>query len=168
MGSDADWGKWTVSVTDDVNMRLGGKLQYNLSTGGFIRNQNVQLPDWQHFLGNQTIVAGPFVRAFQLAPYYANSTRDNFYARGHLEWHLNGLFTNKIPLVRRWNLGFVTGSNAFYVDSDRNYFELFFGVENILKSFRVDWVWGYDGVNKSATNGIVIGFSGLFTGQGVE
>ena len=167
-GADADWGRWTVSVTDDVNMRLGGNLQYNLSSGGFIRNQNVQLPDWQHFLGNQTIVAGPFVRAFQLAPYYANSTKDNFYARGHFEWHLNGLFTNKIPLVRRWNLGFVTGSNAFYVDSDRNYFELFFGIENILKSFRVDWVWGYDGVIKSATNGIVIGFSGLFTGQGVE
>lgn len=167
-GADADFGKWLVSIEDNVNMKLAGTLDYFAEVGGFIKNTNVQLPDWRHFMGNQTVVASPFLKSFQLAPYYANSTKDNFFTTGHIEWHLNGLLTNKIPLFRKLNWNLVTGSNAFFVDANRNYVEIFFGLENIFKTFRVDWVAGYDGFNKKPTTGIVIGFSGLLTGQGVE
>ncbi len=164
-GSDAEFGKWHLQVTDDFNMKLGGELKYNLSTGGFIKNQNVQLPDWQHFRGNQTVIASPFVKSYQLAPYYANSTGDDWFAAGHVEWKLNGLLTNKIPLFRKTNIQLVTGSNAFYVDSKRNYFEMFVGLENILKTFRVDYVWGWDGNLGKWVNGFVIGIGGLFSGD---
>jgi len=164
-GSDVDFGKWLLSVEDDLNMKLGGTVKYFAEVGGFINNSNVQLPDWRHFNGNQTIVASPFVRSFQLAPYYANSTRDKFFATAHVEWHLNGLLTNKIPLFRRLNWNLVTGSNAFLVDASRNYMEIFVGLENIFKTLRVDVVAGYDGFNKKPTTGIVLGFNGLFTGQ---
>ena len=167
-GADADFGKWLVSVEDDINMRLGGSLNYFAELGGFIKNANVQLPDWRHFMGNQTVVASPYVKSFQLAPYYANSTRDHFFATAHVEWHLNGLGTNKIPLFRKLNWNLVTGSNAFLVDANRNYVEIFFGLENILKSIRVDYVLGYDGFNKRPVTGVVLGFSGLFTGQGID
>ena len=163
-GSDAEFGKWLVQVTDEFNMKLGGELKYNLSTGGFIKNQHVQLPDWQHFMGNQTVIASPFVRSYQLAPYYANSTGDDWFAAGHVEWHLNGLLTNKIPLMRKANIELVTGSNAFYVDKQRNYFEMFVGLENIFKTFRVDYVWGWDGNLGKWVNGVVVGFGGLFSG----
>ena len=167
-GSDANFSKWRLRVEDDFNLKLGGVVAYNASVGGFIKNANVQLPDWQHFNGNQTIIATPYVNSYQLAPYYANSTKDKFFATGHLEWHLNGLITNKIPLIRKWNWGIVTGSNAFYVDNDRNYIEGFVGIENIFKTIRIDWVVGYDGATNASRNRIVIGFSGLFTGQGLQ
>ncbi|HSK12668.1 MAG TPA: DUF5686 family protein, partial [Phnomibacter sp.] len=114
-GSDEDFGKWRFTMTDEFNLKLGGLVKYNLGAGGFISNEKLQLPDWQHFMGNQTIVASPYIRSFQLAPYYANSTSDGLFANGHIEWHLNGLITNKIPIMRRANIGLVTGSNAFYV-----------------------------------------------------
>jgi hypothetical protein len=167
-GSDAVFSNWRLRMEDDFNMKLGGVVAYNISAGGFIKNQNVQLPDWQHFNGNQTLVATPYVNSYQLAPYYANSTKDRFFATGHLEWHLNGLLTNKIPLVRRWNWGLVTGANAFFVDADRHYVEGFVGIENILKSIRLDWVTGYDAQTNRTRSRIIIGFSGLFTGQGVQ
>jgi hypothetical protein len=167
-GSDAEFGKWLVQVTDEFNMKLGGELKYNLSTGGFIKNQHVQLPDWQHFMGNQTVVASPFVRSYQLAPYYANSTGDDWFAAGHVEWHLNGLLTNKIPLFRKANINLVTGSNAFYVDKQRNYFEMFVGLKNILKTFRVDYVWGWDGISGKWVNGVVVGFEGLLAGAAAD
>ncbi|CAN5712235.1 DUF5686 and carboxypeptidase regulatory-like domain-containing protein [soil metagenome] len=167
-GSDADFAKWMLGVRDNFNMKLGGVVNYNFTAGGFFKNDNVQLPDWQHFNGNLTIVATEYTNSFQLAPYYANSTKDNFYATGNVEWHLNGLLTIKIPLIRRWNLGLVTGSNAFYVDEKRNYVEFFVGIENILKVIRIDFVWGYDGFNNKPKNGIVIGLSGVLTGQGID
>lgn len=167
-GSDADFSKWMLGVKDDFNMKLGGSVVYNFSAGGFLKNENVQLPDWQHFNGNLTIVAREYSNSYQLAPYYANSTKDNFFATGNVEWHFNGLLTNKIPVIRRWNLGIVTGSNAFYVDKSRNYVEFFVGIENILKIMRIDFVWGYDGFNNKPKSGVIIGLSGVLTGQGVE
>jgi hypothetical protein len=167
-GSDAVFSNWRLRIEDDFNLKLGGVVQYNTSVGGFIKNENVQLPDWQHFNGNQTPVATPYVNSYQLAPYYANSTKDRFFATGHLEWHLNGLITNKIPLIRRWNWGLVTGGNAFFVDADRHYIEGFVGIENVLKSLRLDWVTGYDAQTNRTRSRIIIGFSGLFTGQGVQ
>jgi hypothetical protein len=76
------------------------------ASGDFSIPVFVYLQDYQHFDGNQTIVASDYLNSFQLAPYYANSTIANFYAEGHLEHHFNGLLTNKIPLFRRlnWNL----------------------------------------------------------------
>ncbi|HSC53237.1 MAG TPA: DUF5686 and carboxypeptidase regulatory-like domain-containing protein [Phnomibacter sp.] len=167
-GTDAEFGKWLVSVEDRLNMKLAGSLNYAAELGGFVNNTNVQLPDWRHFMGNQTVIASPFMKSFQLAPYYANSTREHFFATANIEWHLNGMLTNKIPLFRKLNWNLVTGSNAYIVDVNRNYVEIFFGLENIFKTFRVDWVAGYDGFNKKPTTGVVIGMSGLFTGQGVE
>src|SRR5690606_39515031 len=60
-----------------------------------------------------------------------------------LEHHFNGLLTNKIPLLNqlKWNL--VAGANAFYVNSDNNYVEVFAGLENIFKLIRVDVIAGY-------------------------
>lgn len=167
-GSDEQFGKWRFSITDEFNMNLGGLVKYNLNAGGFIQNQKVQLPDWQHFMGNQTIKASPFVQSFQLAPYYANSTDDGLYANGHIEWHLNGLITNKIPLMRKANIGLVTGGNAFYVDRSRNYSEIFVGLENVLKFLRVDYVWGWDGYARNWVHGLVLGFGGVFTGEGTD
>jgi hypothetical protein len=106
LGSNANFDKWQFSVWDDVNFKLRGLLRFRFSIGGFLNSTSVYLQDYQHFNGNQTIVASEYLNSFQLAPYYANSTTARFYAMGHLEHHFNGLLTNKIPLFRRlnWNL----------------------------------------------------------------
>ena len=162
LGSDVGFGRWTVNMRDEVGLKLAGELRYNLTAGGFIRNKDVQLPDWIHFNGNQTLVASPYLESFQLAPYYANSTKDRFFGAGHLEWHLNGLLTNKIPLFRKLNWNLVGAANAFFVDADRHYIEFSAGIENILKAFRVDWVSGYDATTGITRSRIVIGVGGIF------
>lgn len=100
------------------------------------------------------------MNSFQLAPYYLYSTTASFYSTANIEHHFNGLLTNKIPLFRKLNWNLVAGSNAFYVNKNQNYAELFAGLENILKIFRVDAVIGYDARDKNVT-GIRIGAGGL-------
>jgi Family of unknown function (DUF5686)/CarboxypepD_reg-like domain len=160
LGSDVDFDKWKVTVFDDVNLKIAGALKYKFGIGGFLNNKQVFIQDYQHFNGNQIVSASEYVNSFQLAPYYANSTTERFYVFGHVEHHLNGLLTNKIPLFRKLNWNMVVGSNAFFVNKNNNYMEIFGGLENILKTIRVDAVVGYDRNNNIST-GIRLGFGGL-------
>ena len=163
-GSDADFDKWSFNVKDEKNLKLAGTLKYKLGIGGFLNSSKVAIQDFQHFNGNRRTRASEYVNSFQLASYYANSTTAGFYSIGHIEQHLNGLLTNKIPLFRRLNWNLVTGSNAFFVNSSNHYLEIFGGLENIFKIFRVDGILGYDSNNK-VTSGIRIGAGGLFGGS---
>lgn len=157
---DADFDKWKLSVHDDMNFKLFGALSYNISAGGFFNNKKVSIPDLQHFNGNQTFYNIKYVNSFQLAPYYQYSTSANVYATANVEHHFNGLLTNKIPLFNRlkWNL--VGGSNAFYVNRNNNYVEVFAGLENIFKVLRVDVVAGYQSQLPTRV-GVRVGFGGL-------
>jgi hypothetical protein len=162
-GSDVDFDKWKFSVQDNKNFKLAGELKYKFSVGGFLNNKQVFIQDFKHFIGNQIVDASDYVNSFQLAPYYAYSNTAPFYVAGHLEHHLNGLLTNKIPLFRKLNWNMVVGSNAFYVDKNNKYIEAFAGIENILKLFRIDVVAGYQGNN--VNTGIRVGAGGLLGGS---
>lgn len=160
---DGNFDKWKFAIRDDMNFKLLGALQYNLSAGGFLNNKAVSIPDLQHFNGNQTFYNIKYVNSFQLAPYYQYSTSANFYAAANVEHHFNGLLTNKIPLFNRlkWNL--VAGSNAFYVNRANNYVEVFAGLENILKMIRVDVVAGYQS-QADTRIGVRVGLGGILGG----
>jgi hypothetical protein len=160
-GTDADFDRWRVSVWDDINMKLLGRMRYRVGVGGFIRDKQVYIQDYQHFNGNQLFFASEYLNSFQLAPYYANSTKEGFYAIGHLEHHFNGFLTNKIPFFRRLNWNLVGGANAFYVNTDNNYAELFIGLENVFRVLRVDLIASYLNGDKG-TVGVRLGFGGIF------
>jgi Family of unknown function (DUF5686)/CarboxypepD_reg-like domain len=158
--SIVDFDKWSFSVQDNMNFKLLGEFRYHIGVGGFLNDRNVQIPDYQHFNGNQTFYNTRYLNSFQLAPYYQYSTTAAFYTTANVEHHFNGLLTNKIPLFNRlkWNL--VAGANAFYVNGDNNYVEVFGGIENILKMIRVDVVAGYQ--SKEDTRiGVRVGFGGI-------
>ncbi len=163
-GSDVNFDKWRFSISDDKNFKLAGLLKYKVGIGGFLNSRKVFIQDYQHFNGNRTLRASEYVNSFQLARYYNNSTISSFYTYGHLEHHFNGLLTNKIPLFKRLNWNLVGGGNAFYVNGKNNYVELFAGLENVLKIFRVDFVAAYSN-GKSTTTGIRIGTGGILGGS---
>lgn len=163
-GSDADFDKWNIQIKDNMNLKLFGEFQYRIGAGGFLNDKRVDIPDYQHFNGNQTFYNTKYLSSFQLAPYYQYSNTASLYALANVEHHFNGLITNKIPLLNRlkWNL--VAGSNAFYVNHDNNYVEFFAGLENIFKLVRVDVIAGYQ--SKEDTRiGVRVGFGGLFGGM---
>ena len=163
LGSDVHFDKWRFTISDDKNFKLAGTTKYRVSVGGFLNRNTVFIQDFQHFNGNQTLAASPYVNSFQLASYYANSTDARFYALAHWEHHFNGLLTNKIPLFRRLNWNLVAGTNAFYVNRNSNYVEVFAGLENIFKIFRVDVVSSFQ-EGKYANTGVRIGAGGLIGG----
>ncbi len=141
LGSDVDYSKWLFTVTDDLNLKLGGRFSYRINAGGFAHATKVFVPDMNHILGNQIATASAYLNSFQLMPYYSYSNTAKLFSSTHIEYHLNGLLTNKIPGFKKLNWFFVLGGNAFYnYDAKQGYYEAMFSVENIFKFFRVDFV----------------------------
>ncbi len=155
-GSDVDYGKWRFSISDKLNMKLLGSIDYRLGAGGFLSNKSVYFPDYQHFIGNQHTLVSQYLQGYQLMPFYAYSNTEKFYTTAFVEYHLNGLLTNKIPLFKKLNWFLVTSSNALHLQSGTWYSEVFVGLENILKVFRVDYVHSFSGDRNNGLSGIRI------------
>jgi Family of unknown function (DUF5686)/CarboxypepD_reg-like domain len=158
LGSDADFSKWNFTMKDNINFKLLGRFRYKIGLGGFFNHNKVEVPDYQHFNGNQSTLATEYLNSFQLLPIYQYSNVSDFYSLAHIEHNFNGFLTNKIPGIQKLNLYLVVGANGFYINSNTNYYELFAGFDNIFKRLRIDFVQSFlDG--KSYKNGIRIGLS---------
>ena len=161
LGSNSNFDKWRFSVIGDINFKLGGEFKYRVETGGFINTQFVEIPDYNHFIGNLTGKSTPYVESFQVAPFYALSNKEKIFLQLNGEYKLNGLLTNKIPFIRKLNLRIVTGTNIIWL-KNKDYYEVFVGVDNIFKLFRIDYIWGF-GKTVMPQNGFRIGIKGFST-----
>jgi Family of unknown function (DUF5686)/CarboxypepD_reg-like domain len=159
-GSDVDYDKWSVTISDNANLKLAGVIKYKLATGGFLNSKSVFIQDYQHFYGHAGIFANEYVQTFQLASYYQFSNTSSFYTELHFEHHLNGLLTNKIPVIKKLNWNLEYGTNDLYINPTTKYAEVFAGFENIFKFLRVDFIIGFQNGYKPKYS-YSIGFDGL-------
>jgi len=142
-GSDVDFTKWQFTVQQNINLKIPGEIRYQAEWGGFLNKARAEIPDYIHFNGNLTSKAENYLNGFQLLPYYLKSGMYGFYTALHAEHHFNGFLTNKIPYAKRLNLRLIAGTNLLWVGPENHYAECFVGLDNILKIFRVDYVWGW-------------------------
>jgi hypothetical protein len=160
LGSDVNYSKWQLGISQNVNMHIAGRFEYNINFGGFLNTDKVFLPDYQQFIGNQVFTASDYLKSFQLMNYYQYSTIAPFYTEAHIEYHLNGLLSNKIPVFRKLNWFFVIGGNALYTTDTKQYAEIFFAIENIFKIGRLNFTQAF-GQNGYNTSGITLSLFGL-------
>ncbi len=163
-GSKTNFDRLRFSIHDDVSLKLAGKLNYNFAIGGFLNTNYVSIPDLMHVFGNRGLgYAAPYLQSFQLAQIYEFSNKSAFYGEAHIEYHLNGLLTNKIPLLKqaKWNLLF--GGNVFESKYHEYYAEAFVGLDNIgwkvFRILRIDFVQSWDS-HGGHNSGIRFGLSG--------
>ena len=143
MGSNVDFMKWRLTATQNLNLKLYGKLDAKFIVGGFSNANQVFAPDYQHYLGNEIAINNNYMNGFQLLPYYTFSNTASLYTESHFEYHLNGFISNKIPVFKKLNWFFVLGANTLNVNGKPNYLETFVSVEKIFKLIRIDFVNGY-------------------------
>lgn len=141
-GSDVDYDKWQLTVRDNLNLKLLGRFNYRVQTGGFLNSNKVELQDRKHLPGNRLITAEDYMTTFQLPQYYLYSNAEKYYATVFVEHHFNGFLTNKIPAFKKLNWNLVTGANIMWLPKT-TYAEWHIGFENIFRIIRVDVVTGY-------------------------
>jgi len=149
LSSKTDFDKWRFSIQDEIRMRLLGNLHYNIAAGGFLNTTYVSAPDLMHLYGNRGIgYASPYLQSFQFAQYYEFSNKEQLYGEAHVEYHMRGLLSNKLPLLRQARFYLLLGGNAFYASGTDYYTEAFVGIDNIgykvARWLRLDFVQSWD------------------------
>ncbi len=159
----ADFEKWQFSVRGVTRFGFLGNMKYNILTGGFLKTAYVSFPDLKHIRGMRGIgYSAPYLESFQFAPYYQFSNKDHFFTEAHLEYHMNGLLSNKIPVMKQAGFHLLFGANVFYSAANNNYTETFIGVDNIgwkmVRFLRIDFVQSWDS-HGGSNSGIRFGFN---------
>jgi hypothetical protein len=156
LNATANYDLVRANIQDDIKLGLLGTFSYRANAGYFINNKTTYFMDYKHFNGNQTILANSdYLNSFKLLPYYTYSTNKE-YIELHAEHHFNGFIFNKIPLLKKTKIQEVVGGHALFSDKLSNYYEVNFGLENIFKVIRFDYVLAY-GINGKVSNGFLIG-----------
>jgi hypothetical protein len=160
-GIVTDYDFASAMIYDEVNLGLFGKLGYRLKGGAFLNAKQLYFMDYKHFLGNQTIVnTNDYLNSFRLLPYYTFSANE-WYAEAHAEHHFNGFIFNKLPVLKKLRWQEVAGFHFLTSNRLKDYYEINFGIENIFRVMRFDYVLGY-GINNKVNSGFTIGVNTRF------
>lgn len=164
----ADYSLVTAGIGDDISFGLVGVSKFDVTFGKFLNRSSMGIYDFAHFNGNRTVIirnptahgfdddARIRLSSFHTLDYYSHSTNDMFF-EAHFEHHFNGWIFNKLPLLRktRWQIvsgvNFLMSKGMVITQSDDvtqdewlDYTELYIGIENIFKFFRVDLATSYE------------------------
>lgn len=152
--SDIAYHKFSLNVTQTLKMGVLGRGKYSFSAG-YIPS-NVPYPLLENHLGNQTFIYNP--NAFNLMNFFEFAS-DKYVSLNYTQ-HFEGLLLNSIPVIKTFKWRLVGTANILYggiSQVNRNnivnsaaiglrglnnspYIEAGYGVENILKFLRVDFI----------------------------
>ncbi|SHN25111.1 DUF5686 and carboxypeptidase-like regulatory domain-containing protein [Mucilaginibacter sp. OK098] len=153
-GSDVTYHKFSFNITQTLKMGSLGRGKYSFSSG-YIPS-SVPFPLLENHLGNTTFIYNP--NAFNLMRFFEFAS--DKYASLSYTQHFEGLLLNTIPVIKNFKWRLVGTANILYGSIsqtnqnnilDRNtlklqglgttpYVEAGYGIENIFKFFRVDFI----------------------------
>jgi hypothetical protein len=154
LGGDVAYQKFSFNITQTLKMGGLGRGKYSFSLG-YIPS-TVPYPLLENHLGNQTFIYNP--NAFNLMRFFEFAS--DKYASLNYTQHFEGFLLNSIPLIRNFKWRLVGTANILYGGlSQANqtnignlnaiglrglgtapYMEAGYGVENIFKFLRVDFI----------------------------
>lgn len=161
LGADTNFDQIWFNFWDELSFGIVGKSAFNIEAGTFLNKNELPFNDFQHFNGNQIIIADPldYLSSFMLLPYYDWST-PNSWVQIHYNHHFEGFLIDKIPLLRKLKLKTVVGASFLYTKENKDYIEFNFGIDNLgfgaFRIFRFDIVTAFN-KRQHLDTGFVIG-----------
>ncbi len=141
--SEVSYSHLELGFQHHFNVGYRGAMDVKFNIGGFANDASIQFPDYKHFLGNQTpFVTTDPVGSFRLLDYYAHSTH-NFYFNGHAHYQFRKLLVTQFPTIRFLGIKENVFINYLHADTSKNYFELGYGIDNIVRVFRLELVTSF-------------------------
>jgi hypothetical protein len=97
------------------------------------------------------------VGSYRLMDYYLNSTSNEYFS-ANMHYHFRKFLVTRVPKVRMVGMSENVFVNYLYTPSSQNYTEIGYGLEGILRVFRLEFAAGFrDG--QYLENGFRIGLA---------
>jgi len=157
-GSDVDYDLLEIGVRQGIRLGVRGLLDMNLKAGQFFNTKSIYFMDYKHFMGNQTpfMTTDP-VGSFRLLDYYTYSTRDKYFS-ANVHYHFRKFLLTRIPKVRMLGVSENFFVNYLATPSSKNYTELGYGLNGILRLFRLEFATSFQNGN-DVSSGFRLGIS---------
>lgn len=163
-GSDVDFDRLELSYRDEFDFGAKGRTYFNAKVGAFLNNSSLGFMDYAHFPGNRAFITqSDPVSSYRLLDYYRFST-DQYYAQTFVFHRFRKFLMTQIPATRF--MGFKEGAffNYLYTPDSKNYAELGYSLEGILKFFRIEVATQYENMQYKGI-GVRIGVSTTLGGS---
>lgn len=140
LSSDVNFDHLEIGMKDQFKVGIRGRLDYNIYAGSFLNNRQLYFMDFQHFMGNRTVlqVSDP-VASFRLLDYYRYSTGQNYLA-AHLYYQFRKLLLTQIFEVRMLGLKENLVLNYLKSELSPHYLEVGYSLDNIFRFLRLEAV----------------------------
>lgn len=132
LDSDIDFDYLEFGIQQKIKFGVIGEGNYKVRTGKFYNKEDLRMVDYSFQRQGDPLLFSNPNKSFQAL----DSTFPVFnrFYEGHYVHEFNGMFLNKIPLLKRLELREVAGG-GFLIAAERDlkYFEAFAGIERIIK-----------------------------------
>ncbi|MCW5912267.1 MAG: carboxypeptidase-like regulatory domain-containing protein [Cyclobacteriaceae bacterium] len=157
-GSEVSFNQLELGLKHGIRFGIRGELDIALQAGKFFDTQNMYFMDYKHFLGNQTpFVTTDPVGSYRLMDYYKYSTADQYFT-ANAHYHFRKLLLTRVAKVRMVGITENVFVNYLATPTSRNYTEVGYGIEGILRIFRLEAAAAFrDGQYQS--NGFRVGIA---------
>lgn len=138
LGSEVKFDQLEAGVRQQIKFGIRGTLDVNLKAGKFLNSDKIYFMDYKHFLGNRTpLITTDPVGSFRLLDYYLYSSKDQ-YLSANVHYHFRKFLITRIPIIRLMGVQENFFVNYLATPSSANYTELGYGLDGILRLFRLE------------------------------
>lgn len=132
LGSDVDHDYVLFGLYQSFQIKTLGTTNYHIKSGQFLNSNRLYEPDYKYHRRSDPWWFSNPLYSFQ--DLKANLPSRKIFFEGHFIHHDNGAIINKIPYMKKLNLGLVFGGGGLYVkEFDCFHSEIFGGIERNFK-----------------------------------
>jgi hypothetical protein len=137
-GSDIDFDQLELGVNYGFDVTAWGEIDFALLGGVFFNRDKMYFMDFKHFLGNQTpFITNDPIQSFRLMDYYRHSTTEQYFV-ANVHYQFRKFLVTTLPVVRLAGIREVIFLNYLKTPTSRNYTELGYSIDGILRMFRLE------------------------------
>jgi hypothetical protein len=134
-GSDIDHEYGRIGMMQTFKIGTIGTSSYHILTGKFLSSKNLQIADFKFQRRSDPIWFSNPLYSFQGLD--SSLPSKDYFLEAHFVHHDNGSIINKIPFMKKTNIGLSMGIGALYVkEFNWQHYEIFAGLERNFKFSR--------------------------------
>jgi hypothetical protein len=142
-----DFNHLELGIEHFFEFGVSGKLDFYVSAGTFLSDNQVYFQDYQHFGGNRTIFSnfGP-ASNYRFMDYYKYSTNTS-YVSGIFHYQFRKFLLTQLPMLRFSGVRENLFLNYLKTENSPSYWEAGYSLDNLFRIFRLEMGAGFENGN---------------------